>query len=186
MFIYKITICNLFAYYGEVSVEFQKQNGKNLYCIYGDNGFAKTSFIRCAKLLFLGTGGASENIPDVIKRFAPKEGNYKKFITGNSTNWSGILNKNALNEGRQEFFIRFSGEIDDNKFCIERFWEDVQEAQIKEKLFLEMNGETYENDEAQQLLNGILPQILWSFSFLTAKRLKALVIVCAQNCVKKS
>lgn len=85
MFIYKITICNLFAYYGEVSVEFDKRGG-NLYCIYGDNGFGKTSFIRCAKLLFLGTGGANENIPDVIKRFAPKESNYKKFIKGNSTN----------------------------------------------------------------------------------------------------
>lgn len=174
MFIYKITICNLFAYYGEVSVEFQKQNGKNLYCIYGDNGFAKTSFIRCAKLLFLGTGGASENIPDVIKRFAPKEGNYKKFITGNSTNWSGILNKNALNEGRQEFFIRFSGEIDDNKFCIERFWEDVQEAQIKEKLFLEMNGETYENDEAQQLLNGILPPNFVEFFFFDGEEIESI------------
>ena len=80
MFIYKITICNLFAYYGEVSVEFQKQNGKNLYCIYGDNGFGKTSFIRCAKLLFLGTGGVSENLPNAIGRFAPKESNYKKFI----------------------------------------------------------------------------------------------------------
>lgn len=52
MFIRKITICNLLVYYGEVSVEFKKQEGKNLYCIYADNSLGKTSFIRCAKLLF--------------------------------------------------------------------------------------------------------------------------------------
>ena len=33
MFIRKITICNLLVYYGEVSVEFKKQEGKNLYCL---------------------------------------------------------------------------------------------------------------------------------------------------------
>ncbi|WP_334087968.1 ATP-binding protein, partial [Helicobacter typhlonius] len=46
MFISKITICNLFAYYGKVEVEFKKCEEKNLYCIYGNNGFGKTSFIR--------------------------------------------------------------------------------------------------------------------------------------------
>lgn len=175
MFIYKITICNLFAYYGEVSVEFHKQNDKNLYCIYGDNGFGKTSFIRCAKLLFLGTGGVSENLPSVIGRFAPKESNYKKFIKGNNANWSGILNKNALNEGKTNFFVRFNGEIDGNKFCIERYWEDVQEAQIKEKLFLEMEGESYENDEAQYRINSkILPENFVEFFFFDGEEIESI------------
>lgn len=175
MFISKITICNLFAYYGEQSIDFEKQDGKNLYCIYGDNGFGKTSFIRCAKMLFLGTGGASENLPSAISRFAPKESNYKKFIKGNSTNWSGILNKNALNDGKKDFFVRFSGEIDGNKFCIERFWEDVQEAQIKEKLFLEMNGEAYEGDEAQNRINSkILPENFVEFFFFDGEEIESI------------
>lgn len=175
MFIYKITICNLFAYYGEVSVEFQKQDDKNLYCIYGDNGFGKTSFIRCAKLLFLGTGGISENLPSVIGRFAPKESNYKKFIKGNNTNWSGILNKNALNEGKTNFFVRFNGEIDGNKFCIERYWEDVCESQIKEKLFLEIEGESYENDEAQYRINSkILPENFVEFFFFDGEEIESI------------
>ncbi|WP_167444779.1 hypothetical protein [Helicobacter labetoulli] len=41
---------------GKISVTFRQSNDKNLYCLYGNNGFEKTSFIRCAKLLFLGTG----------------------------------------------------------------------------------------------------------------------------------
>ena len=172
MFISKITICNLFAYYGEQSVEFERKEGKNLYCIYGDNGFGKTSFIRCAKLLFLGTGGVSENLPSVIGRFAPNEKNYKKFIKGNSTNWNGILNKNALNEGKREFFVRFNGEIDGNKFCIERFWENVQETQIKETLFLQIDGQTYENDEAQHRLNNILPENFVEFFFFDGEEIE--------------
>lgn len=172
MFISKITISNLFAYYGEQSVEFKKQEGKNLYCIYGDNGFGKTSFIRCAKLLFLGTGGVSENLPSVISRFAPKEHSYKKFIKGNNVNWSGILNKNALMEGKAEFFVRFNGEIDGNKFCIKRSWEDVQDSQIKERFFIEINGKTYENDEAQFKINSkILPENFVEFFFFDGEEI---------------
>ena len=66
MFIQKITICNLFAYYGEVSVLFNKLPNKRLYCIYGDNGFGKTSFIRCAKLLFAGVGLEENSVPGII------------------------------------------------------------------------------------------------------------------------
>lgn len=52
MFINKITICNLFAYYGEVSVEFRKQDERNIYCIYGNNSFGKTGFIRVQNYYF--------------------------------------------------------------------------------------------------------------------------------------
>ncbi|MGX3044098.1 hypothetical protein [Helicobacter sp. T3_23-1056] len=174
MFISKITICNLFAYYGEQSIDFERQDGKNLYCIYGDNGFGKTSFIRCAKLLFLGTGGASEKIPAVIQRFAPKESSYTRFIRGNKNDWRGILNRNALNEGRQEFFVRFNGKLNDDTFCIQRAWENVQETQIKETLFLQIDGQTYENDEAQQRLNGILPPNFVEFFFFDGEEIESI------------
>lgn len=84
MFIEKITICNMFAYYGKVEVEFKKQEGKNLYCIYGDNGFGKTSFIQCAKILFLGVGLNDDNIPPQIKSFTSKISSTKKFIKGDN------------------------------------------------------------------------------------------------------
>lgn len=84
MFISKITICNLFAYYGKVEIEFKKIEGRNLYCIYGNNGFGKTSFIRCAKLLFLGIGVKEVEIPNVVKRFAPNISSVKKLLRGDS------------------------------------------------------------------------------------------------------
>lgn len=111
----------------------------------------------------------------MIGRFAPKESNYKKFIKGNNTNWSGILNKNELNEGKTNFFVRFNGEINGNKFCIERYWEDVRESQIKEKLFLEMEGESYENDEAQYRINSkILPENFVELFFFDGKEIESI------------
>ena len=170
MFISKITICNLFAYYGEQSVEFKKQEGKNLYCIYGDNGFGKTSFIRCAKLLFLGTGGESEKIPNIIQRFAPKESSYTRFIRGNGTTWRGILNKNA-GEG-SEFYVRFEGDIDGERFSIMRAWEISQV--IKESLMLQIGNEIYRNDEAQQRLSSILPPNFVEFFFFDGEEIESI------------
>lgn len=172
MFIRKITICNLLVYYGEVSVEFKKQEGKNLYCIYADNSLGKTSFIRCAKLLFLGTGTQSESIPPVIARFAPKEKIIKKFIIGDSVNWKGIVNKSALSEGKQDFFVRFSGEIEGSEFVIERAWKGVQEAQIKEELKFELGDKIYTNDDAQHKLNNILPENFVEFFFFDGEEIE--------------
>ena len=148
MFISKITICNLFAYYGKVEVEFKKIEGKNLYCIYGNNGFGKTSFIRCAKLLFLGMGIKEAEIPSVIQRFAPNVKSVKQLLKGNANTWAGILNKAATKEGLEDFFVSFEGALGDKSFILTRAFINVY-REIEEKLTLKLDKETLNDEEAQ-------------------------------------
>ncbi|RDU68935.1 hypothetical protein CQA62_04860 [Helicobacter cholecystus] len=170
MFISKITICNLFAYYGKVEVEFKKVEGKNLYCIYGNNGFGKTSFIRCAKLLFLGIGVKEEEIPNVIQRFAPRIKSVKQLLKGDSSTWNGILNKAAIKEGLKDFFVSFEGTLGDKSFVLTRTFTDV-DGEIEEKLRLDINEKTLNDEEAQERIGTILPPNLTEFFFFDGEEL---------------
>ena len=170
MFISKITICNLFAYYGKVEVEFRKVEGKNLYCIYGNNGFGKTSFIRCAKLLFLGIGVKEVEFPNVVKRFAPNISSVKKLLKGDSNTWAGILNKVAIKEGREDFFISFEGTLGDNFFTLTRSFKNVY-GEIEEKLTFKLDKELLNNERAQERINTILPPNLTEFFFFDGEEL---------------
>lgn len=170
MFISKITICNLFAYYGKVEVEFKKVDGKNLYCIYGNNGFGKTSFIRCAKLLFLGVGVKEAEIPNVIQRFAPHIKSTKQLLRGDSKTWAGILNKAATKEELEDFFISFEGTLGDKSFALTRTFTNVY-GEIEEKLTLNLDKEILNGEEAQERIGTILPPNLTEFFFFDGEEL---------------
>lgn len=170
MFISKITICNLFAYYGKVEIEFKKVEGKNLYCIYGNNGFGKTSFIRCAKLLFLGVGVKEAEIPNVIQRFAPHIKSTRQLLRGDSKTWAGILNKAATKEGLEDFFISFEGTLGDKSFVLTRAFTNVY-GEIEEKLILNLDKEILNDEEAQERIGTILPPNLTEFFFFDGEEL---------------
>ena len=118
MIFYKsITICNLFAYYGKQSVDFEAKDGKPLYLIYGNNGFGKTSFIRSMKLLFLGSGLNKGEVPSAISNFVDKNrGKFtpKVFLLGSGGEkiWEGALNKQACSEEQNEYFVELLLEQD--------------------------------------------------------------------------
>lgn len=170
MFISKITICNLFAYYGKVEVEFKKLEGKNLYCIYGNNGYGKTSFIRCAKLLFLGIGVKEAEIPNVIQRFAPHIKSTKQLLKGDSKTWDGILNKAAIKEGLEDFFVSFEGTLGDKSFALTRTFTNVY-GEIEEKLTLNLDKEILNDEKAQERIGTILPPNLTEFFFFDGEEL---------------
>lgn len=193
MFIEKITICNMFAYYGKVEVEFKKQERRNLYCIYGDNGFGKTSFIRCAKILFLGVGLNNETIIPAIKQFAPNNLSVKQFIKGDNANWSGILNNDAYKRegelkwanniyGRydieppkgEEFYIEFSGILDDENFCIKRSFKNVTDktSDMREILEFQLGKEFFKDEKAQEMLDKIIPPNLNEVFFFDGEQIE--------------
>lgn len=175
MFIEKITICNLFAYYGKIEVDFIPHPNKNIYCIYGNNGVGKTSFIRCAKLLFLGSGSLDENskIPEVVEKFikSNKFVSPLKFIEGTSY-WDGILNKRAVEEKLKEFYISFEGKISDKSFRLQRSWNGINIRQYNESLELEINGEIFKNKDAQDRINNILPSDFIDFFFFDGEEIE--------------
>ncbi|RDU60088.1 hypothetical protein CQA44_10850 [Helicobacter sp. MIT 14-3879] len=172
MFIQKIIICNIFAYYGRVEVNFgEKIEGKNLYCIYGNNGFGKTSFINACKILFLGTGLKEGNIPHSLKHLAPSATSPKKFIKGNE-HYRGILNTNACDENKEDFYIIFEGFLQDKKFRVQRTWEGVHTQEINETLELKIDNQSYYNEEAQEKLNiCLLPTNFVDFFFFNGEEI---------------
>lgn len=171
MFIEEVSICNLFAYYGKVSVAFRQSNDKNLYCLYGNNGFGKTSFIRCAKLLFLGTGLNEGKAPDLISQFWKEKRLSPKPLILGTQGFSGILNKYAKSEGQSEYYVAFSGSFQGKSFYIERRFVNVLINDVQEILTLKLDDIVYKNDEAQDKLATILPPLFVEFFFFDGEEI---------------
>lgn len=171
MFIEEVSICNLFAYYGKVSVTFRQSNDKNLYCLYGNNGFGKTSFIRCAKLLFLGTGLNEGKAPDLISQFWKEKRLSPKPLILGTQGFSGILNKYAKSEGQSEYYVAFSGSFQGKSFYIERRFVNVLINDVQEILTLKLDDMVYKNDEAQDKLATILPPLFVEFFFFDGEEI---------------
>lgn len=171
MFIEEVSICNLFAYYGKVSVAFRQSNDKNLYCLYGNNGFGKTSFIRCAKLLFLGTGLNEGKAPNLISQFWKEKRLSPKPLILGTQGFSEILNKYAKSEGQSEYYVAFSGSFQGKRFYIERRFVNVLINDVQEILTLKLDDIVYKNDEAQDKLATILPPLFVEFFFFDGEEI---------------
>lgn len=171
MFIEEVSICNLFAYYGKVSVTFRQSNDKNLYCLYGNNGFGKTSFIRCAKLLFLGTGLNEGKAPNLISQFWKEKTLPPKTLILGGQGFGGILNKHALKEWQSEYYVAFSGSFQGKRFYIERRFGNVLTKELQEILTLKLDDMVYKNDEAQDKLATILPPLFVEFFFFDGEEI---------------
>lgn len=172
MFVEKIRICNLFAYYGEIEVNFTLEDKKPIYAICGDNGFGKTSFIRSAKLLFLGTGLLEdEKIPETILNFCPKISTSMKFCTGVKDYWEGIFNLNAIKENKEDFSVSFSGKFENQNFILKRFW-NLKDNKIIESLYFQLGEEEFKDEIAQYKINTILPPEFVQFFFFDSEELE--------------
>jgi DNA sulfur modification protein DndD len=69
----RLLISNLFSYYGEQEFVFSEPaHGKPVVLISGKNGFGKTNFINCIKLLFLGTSQQMLADASSNRKFSPK------------------------------------------------------------------------------------------------------------------
>lgn len=165
IFYKKITICNMFAYYGEQTIEFQKNDSKPLYLIYGRNGFGKTSFISSLKLLFLGSGllNDSSKVPAPILNGIEKgRGKFhsKQLLLGTSvdnleTKWGGVLNKTAVEEGKNEFYVELVLQKDNKEITIKRYWKRF--PNLEERLIVKFDGNKFEDCEATDKLESIFP-----------------------------
>lgn len=173
MFIECIEIKNLFAYYGLNEIRFLKKQSKNVYCIYGENGFGKTSFIRCAKLLFLGSGLNDYETHEVISRFSKKRVNKPTdFVEGNK-NWRGILNDRAKSEGESDYYVCFYGKINNQSFRIKRSWE-LNGRDITESVEYKRGDEIFYDEDAQEKINIILPPKFVEFFFFDGEEIESI------------
>lgn len=185
IFYKRITICNLFAYYGKQSIEFNKHDGKPLYLIYGNNGFGKTSFIRSMKLLFLGSGLNKNNqIPLAISNFVDKNpGRFtpRNFLigTGGEKTWEGALNKKACSESNSEYFMELVLEQDGKEIVIKRSWRKHTDAQgrlvdLQEKFSFKQDDRIFWHDEAEERCETLLPSQFVDFFIFDGEEIEAM------------
>lgn len=168
----------MFAYYDKQSINFTQDNDKNLFLIYGNNGYGKTSFIRACKLLFLGSGLLSDepqSIPEDIHSFSKNSGGIltgpTQFLLG-SKNWRGALNDVAKKDNLKDYYIEFAGRIDDLEFSIKRSW---TLSPIEEKLEVYIENEKFYNKNAQERIEKILPSEFVNFFFFDGEEIKKIV-----------
>lgn len=181
MIFYKcITICNLFAYNDIQSINFNQMNNKNIYLLFGKNGFGKTSFIRSVKLLFAGSGilSDSKNVPDMVLNFinnkSPGRFSPEVLLLGqNAENgWQGVFNKTAIKNNENKFFVELILNEDGNEIVIRREWNRY--PSISEKLIFIKNGEQLTDNLAKDECEQILPLNFLQFFVFDGEEIEAM------------
>ena len=85
---------------------------------------------------------------------------------------SGVLNKNAINEKSESFFVSFEGYLNDRFFQLKRTWLDVYlRHSIKEELEFQYGHETFKGSVAQDKIDLILPVNFVEFFFFDGEEL---------------
>ena len=180
IFYKRITICNLFAYNDIQSINFNQMNNKNIYLLFGKNGFGKTSFIRSIKLLFAGSGilSDSKNVPDIVLNFinnkSPGRFSPEVLLLGqNAENgWQGVFNKTAIKNDENKFFVELILNEDGNEIVIRREWNRY--PSISEKLIFIKNGEQLTDNLAKDECEQILPLNFLQFFVFDGEEIEAM------------
>ena len=122
MKIQKIFLRNFRQYYGDVEIDLQTPEDKNIILIGGKNGYGKTNFL--ISIVWCLYGEKITQIDESFKREVQKEINYQKFIK-QSLNW------NSREENNSDFSVEIyfeeidypaSLKVSDKKIIIKRIF----------------------------------------------------------------
>jgi len=163
----KITINNIFSYYGSITYDFSNQSNP-IILILGENGFGKTSFINSIKIAL---HGITKEILNVSESYLSKQ----EFILGSKDkNFSGLLNRIAKNEDKTQCKIFLEIE-DDELFTIERSFNIYSKSYSENLIIYDDNNEKiYENDYAQDFINSKISPTIAKFFFFDGEKIKSI------------
>jgi DNA sulfur modification protein DndD len=188
----RISILNLFSYYGEREFVFSDPvPGKPIALIFGKNGFGKTNFINCIKLLFLGT--STPMLEDVAsnKRFSQKS-----YLLGSDIEWQGALNAHARRDARAngagKFGVTLEWREENGHVVAQRFWTiegDNLTTHLEIDLDFEENGygkgrTILDQEEAEEFLQRRLPRDIVSLFFYDGEKVQYLAEKQQQGLLK--
>jgi DNA sulfur modification protein DndD len=172
MKINKILMNNFRQYYGNVSIDLNTTDEKNIVLIGGKNGFGKTNFLLAIVWCFYGQ--KIIQIDESFKREVQKESNYDKFIK-QSLNWD------SKEEGNNIFSIEVqidgidypaNTKVADNKISIKRIFNTLK---IEETLIIQdsIGKELFHdvNDKISFINDYIIPLEAAKFVFFDAEKI---------------
>jgi DNA sulfur modification protein DndD len=163
MILKKLFIKNMFAYSGEIEIDLEPKNNKNIILIGARNGRGKTSFLRIIRILLHGL----KNNSDFTKADVNLTSN--EYALGKGNKWEGIFNKTYKNNTAS---IKGIFEFENNELIITRDFE-------KTNLSFNENLNVYYNFQKQlmpqEFLNNILPSNFAQFFFFDGEKLENLM-----------
>ncbi len=163
MILKKLFIKNMFAYLGEIEIDLEPKDNKNIILIGARNGRGKTSFLRIIRILI---HGLKENI-DFTKQDAKLTPN--EYALGKGTKWEGIFYKKF---GISQASIKGIFELDGKELIINREFEKTA-VSFRENLQVYFDTEKQLNE--QQFLDNVLPKNFAQFFFFDGEKLENLM-----------
>ena len=172
MKISKIVLQNFRQYYGNVSVDLETNNEKNIVVVGGKNGYGKTNFL--LSIVWCLYGEKIMQIDESFKREIQKDTNYQKFLK-QTINWDSIEEENdrfSVEVIMNDLDLPVNFKVADNCLSIKRvFIVDRQE----ENLFIQdTNGmELFsESDDKINFINDyLIPLEAAKFVFFDAEKI---------------
>lgn len=163
----EVEIRNLFSYCSldkPTVFDFRKAPGetRNLALVMGRNGYGKTSFINCLRLLFLGAEG-DEGRRAVMRLSRDPGGTLlgpKAFIFGVTGQWEGIINRRALQLKEPLLAsVTVTWREQDGEAWARRVWRITTSREYSESLEVQLplEDEPLTGAEAQNALEQRLP-----------------------------
>lgn len=163
----EVEIRNLFSYCSldkPTVFDFRKAPGetRNLALVMGRNGYGKTSFINCLRLLFLGAEG-DEGRRAVMRLSRDPGGTLlgpKAFIFGVTGQWEGIINRRALQLKESPVAsVKVTWREQDGEAWARRVWNIRASREYRESLEVQLplEDELLTGTEAQNALEQRLP-----------------------------
>jgi len=172
MKINKIILNNFRQYYGDVSVDLETDNEKNIVIIGGKNGYGKTNFL--LSIVWCLYGEKIMQIDENFKREIQKDTNYQKFL-------KQTLNRDSLSEGNNRFSVEvimsdldlpIDYEVENNCLAIRR---EFIVDRLEENLFIQdIHGRELfsEADDKTNFINDyLIPLEAAKFVFFDAEKI---------------
>ncbi|NKQ38027.1 MAG: hypothetical protein HF967_00860 [Methanosarcinales archaeon] len=163
MILKKLYINNIFAYSGEIEIDLEPKDKKNIILIGARNGRGKTSFLRILRILIHGLKENSEFTKKDAK-LTPNE-----YAIGKGKQWEGIFFKGI---GINKASIKGIFELDNQELIVSRGFEKTS-VSFSEILTVYFNGK--KQITAQQFLDNILPKNFAQFFFFDGEKLEDLM-----------
>ncbi len=175
-----ITITNLFSYYDENFLSLENNNQCNITVIMGRNGYGKTSFINSIKMLFVDT---AEEIRRTIQR--KRTPTPKQFVMGIASEWWGILNQQARQEGEMVCSVAASW-VSSEGYHIDakRTWDLAKSYESTLTIKHSVYGVLID-DEANNFLENILPKSFLHFFFFDGENILEIAEANDSEIIKK-
>lgn len=173
-----IKIENLFSYHGEHEFKFPAPvEGKPIILISGRNGYGKTSFINCVKLLFLGTNDEMMSQVQAGRKLRPPT-----YLLGLNREWQGVFNRKSRQSATSatRFGVSIRWKEDQGIVTAHRYWtlaggeNPDHHLHIKTDFETDLGRDITDIEHAEEFLERRLPKSIVSFFFYDGEQVQTI------------